>query len=311
VSILAAVMGNPVRIGSLSVPGPEGAVERAVIGVVGAICVAAILPVVLINRDSRGEPFTVANATTTSEPPVVTRSPSPTPSPTPPVGPSAVAATPGIPAVTSIAVGQDAANGCLRTFTATVRISSGTVNVRYRVYVNGSVVGDPNRTRSVSGIGARPLDTIAVTATHGGAWTVRVDVLGPNPSVLTGTAVWNAPIACNPPPPPTSPPPTLSIGAVTVSGPLSTDACGIAIINVSSSVTVGSAPSGLDVTYDIQVDGKPAGSGTPHVTGSVPLSGSAELASVTKGQKITVTINATAAGAAPAIASQDYTISCT
>ena len=112
-----------------------------------------------------------------------------------------------MPAVTAIAVSQDAATGCARTFLATVHISTGPVTVRYRVYVNGAVVGDPNRTRSVNGAGSRPLDTIPVTAIHSGVWTVRIDVLGPNPTILTGTAVWTAPAACDPAPPPTTTPP--------------------------------------------------------------------------------------------------------
>jgi hypothetical protein len=312
VSLLAAAMGNPVRIGALRMPGPEGAVERAVIGVIGAVCVAAILPVVLMNSGPR-EPYAVADATDSPQPsPGASRTAEP--SPTPPVGPSAVVATPGVPTVTSIAIGQDSATGCVRTFSATVRISAGPVTVRYRVYVNGAIVGEPNRSKSISGTGARLLDNVAVTATHSGAWTVRVDVLAPNPGILTGTAVWSAPAACNPAPPPTTPPPappTVSIGAITVTGPQSTDACGSATIGVASTVTVGSAPSGIDVTYTIQVDGQPAGSGTPHVNGSAPLNGSAQLATVTNGQKVSVTINATAAGATPANASQDYTITCT
>src|SRR5690242_17179061 len=84
-SLLAAVMGNPVRIGPLSVPGPEGALERAVIGVVGAVCVAAVVPIVMMNNHSASPPFRAANATGSPEPSVSSATPSvaPSPSPTP------------------------------------------------------------------------------------------------------------------------------------------------------------------------------------------------------------------------------------
>src|SRR6185369_9026521 len=131
--------------------------------------------------------------------------------------------------------------------------------------VNGAIVGEPNRSKSISGTGARLLDNVVVTATHSGAWTVRVDVLGPNPAILTGTAVWSAPATCNPAPPPTTPPPpppTLSIGAVTGSN-APTDLCTNVTVQVSAPVTVGSAPSGLNVSYSIVVDGQPATTGSP------------------------------------------------
>jgi hypothetical protein len=255
VSILAAAMGNPVRIGAMRVPGPEGAVERAVIGVIGAVCVAAVLPVVLMNQGPGGEPYPVADQASSPGPAAVAL-PSASPSPTPPVGPSAVVATPGVPTVTSIAVGQDAASGCLRTFSATVHISAGPVTVRYRVYVNGAVVGDPNRTRTVNGTGARLLDNVAVTATHSGAWTVRVDVLGPNPGILTGTAVWAAPAACDPAPPPTTPPPppapTLAV-SVDLPSNYSGDCTTLPPQSITGHIIIGAGPTPT-VTYHLLVD---------------------------------------------------------
>jgi hypothetical protein len=312
VSLLAAAMGNPVRIGALRMPGPEGAVERAVIGVIGAVCVAAILPVVLMNSGPR-EPYAVADATDSPQPsPGASRTAEP--SPTPPVGPSAVVATPGVPTVTSIAIGQDSATGCVRTFSATVRISAGPVTVRYRVYVNGAIVGEPNRSKSISGTGARLLDNVAVTATHSGAWTVRVDVLAPNPGILTGTAVWSAPAACNPAPPPTTPPPpppTLSLSDLSVTGPAPTDACTNAPISVSATLTVGSAPTGLDVTYSVVVGAEPAVTDTVHVTSPISTGKVVVLPIATPGS-VTVTFSASAPGATtPTPLSKDFTITCT
>src|SRR4051812_46749539 len=48
VAIAAAVMGNPIRIGRSRFPGPESSIERAVIGVMGAVCLAAIIPAFLV-----------------------------------------------------------------------------------------------------------------------------------------------------------------------------------------------------------------------------------------------------------------------
>jgi hypothetical protein len=258
-SLVAAVMGNPVRIGPLSVPGPEGALERAIIGVVGAVCVAAVLPIVVTNRDSTTPPFRAANAIATPDPSNSTtaRSQSPIPSATPEAGPSVVAASSGVPTVTSIAVGQDSGAGCVRTFTATVRISDGPVAVRYRIYVDGVVAGQANRQKTVSGTGSRTLDAIQVTASHAGDVRVRFDVVGPNPSILTGSATWTAPAACNPAPPPATtspPPPTLSIIGLNVTN-LGTNLCTSVTVNVSATLTVGSAPAGLDVTYTVSADG--------------------------------------------------------
>jgi hypothetical protein len=236
-SLLAAVMGNPVRIGPLSAPGPEGALERALIGVVGAVCIAAVLPIVMMNRDSTAPPFRSANATSTPEPSAA--APSPTPSSTAAAGPSVVAASPGVPTVTSIAVGQDSGAGCVRTFTATVRISAGPVVVRYRVYVDGVVAGQANRQKTISGTGSRTLDAIQVTASHAGDVRVRFDVLGPNPSILTGSATWTAPAACNPAAPvaTNSPPtPTLSIAGLTVTN-LGTEPCTGVTVNRASAST--------------------------------------------------------------------------
>jgi hypothetical protein len=310
-TILAAVMGNPVRIGPLSVPGPEGATERAVIGVVGAVCVAAVLPVVLMNHGTVSRPFTVANSTTTPEP-TATATATPTPFSTPPAGPSVVAASPGVPSVTSIAVGQDSATGCVRTFTATVRISDSPVTVHYRGYVNGGETFD--RSKSVSGTGARPLDSIQVTATHSGVWTVRFDVLGPNPSVLTGTATWSAPAACDPSPSTTttSPPsqPMLTITNLTVAQPNKNDSCGAVTVNVSATLTAVSAPAGLEVTYVVAIAGQ---QGTPvltHVGPSAPATGSATVPSI-NGGSVGATITANADGVPLASATNSVTITCT
>jgi hypothetical protein len=309
VSILAAVMGNPVRIGAMRVPGPEGAVERAVIGVIGAVCVAAVLPVLLMKQVPGGEPYPVADQTSSPGPVAVT-SPTATPSPTPPVGPSAVVATPGVPTVTSIAVGQDAATGCLRTFTATVHISAGPVTVRYRVYVNGVVVGDPNRTRSVNGTGARLLDNVAVTATHSGAWTVRVDVLGPNPGILTGTAVWTAPGACDPAAPPTTTaPPNLPTLSVSVDLPpnYDGDCATLPPLTITGHVTIGAGPTPT-VTYHLVVDGLTVATDSVSQTTTVPSPAPLGVGAHT------VSLDATSPGTNPTTTQPvggSYTITCT
>ena len=312
-SLLAAVMGNPVRIGPLSAPGPEGALERAVIGVVGAVCVAAVLPIVMLNSHSASPPFRAANATGSPEASISSAAPSVSPnlSPTPEPGPSVAAAAPGVPTVTSIAVGQDSGAGCVRTFTASVHISDGPVAVRYRVYVDGVVSGQSNRQKTISGTGARTLDSIQVSATHAGDVKVRFDVLGPNPSILTGSATWTAPAACNPAPPPTttSPPPTLSVTALSVTGPAPLDSCTNATVNVSATLTVGSAPAGLDVSYTILFGSLPA-SDTIHVTGSAPVSKQLVLPTATAGQ-VTVQITASAPGAQPASDSTEFALTCT
>jgi hypothetical protein len=313
-SLLAAVMGNPVRIGPLSVPGPERALERAVIGVVGAVCMAAVLPIVMMNNNPAATPFRTANAIgapDSSSSSVHTSRP-PTPSATPEPGPSVAAASPGVPTVTSIAVGQDSGAGCVRTFTATVHISDGPVAVRYRVYVNGAVSGDPNRQKTISGTGARTLDSIQVTASRAGEVRVRFDVLGPNPTILTGSATWTAPAACNPagPPPTTAPPtPTLSVSGLNVTGPAPTDSCTNATVTVSATLTVGSAPAGLDVSYTILFGSQPA-SDTVHVNVSAPVSKQLVMPTATPGT-VTVQITVTAPGAQLASDSTDYVLTCT
>jgi hypothetical protein len=307
VSLLAAAMGNPVRIGALRMPGPEGAVERAVIGVIGAVCVAAILPVVLMNSGPR-EPYAVADATGSPQPsPGASRTAEP--SPTPPVGPSAVVATPGVPTVTSIAIGQDSATGCVRTFSATVRISAGPVTVRYRVYVNGAIVGEPNRSKSISGTGARLLDNVAVTATHSGAWTVRVDVLAPNPGILTGTAVWSAPAACNPAPPPTTPPPAPPTLAVSVDLPPDYlgDCTTPPQLNITGHITIGAGPTPT-VLYHLVVDGVTVA--TASVSQTTPVPHSAAFAAGTH----MVSMDATSPGTNPTTAQPaggSFTVTCT
>jgi hypothetical protein len=186
----AAAMGNPVRIGHARA-GPEGAVERAV-SRLSARSMAAVLPVVLMNRGPGGEPFTVANATSTPEPPGHLGAGHDL-SPTPPAGPSAVAAPPGVPAVTSI--GQPGpATGCARHSSRPSTSAPG--RNRYRVYVNGAVVGDPNRNFNVNG-------AEQTARHHPGDGHPQWCVDGPRrtgaePTILTGTAVWTAPAARDP-----------------------------------------------------------------------------------------------------------------
>jgi hypothetical protein len=312
VSLLAAAMGNPIRIGPVSVPGPDGALERAVIGVLGAVCVAAVVPVVLMGRTPPDERFVAANSATTPEPSATRPAASPTASPTPPVGPSAASAAPGVPTVTTIAVGDDGGTGCAHTFTAIVHISNGPVPVRYRAYVDGAVVGDPNRSKTISGTGGRTLDSVQVTATRSGPVTVRFDILGPNPTILSGTANWTAPAACDPAPPTsatatTPPPPTPTLG-VGLSLPPDYDglcASGPQFI-VTMHITIGAGPTPT-VAYHLSVDSTQVLTGSVSQTSDVPY-----VAGMAAG-KHTVVITADSATTNPTTAtnSGSFTVTCT
>ena len=233
VSITAAAVGNPIRIGRTSVPGPETAVERAVIALVGAIRVAAVIPVFLVGKSgAHATPLTAAGATGTPDP-SITVDPSPTPSPEPAPGPSAVTATSDGPVVTSISVAGGPAPACTRTFTASVRVNGGPVNVVYRAFVDGVPVGSARRAKQISGTGLRTLDAVTITADHGGTMRVRFDVINPNPSLLTGTATWDAPPSCAPvvaPPATTATPPAPSAPTLGISiavPPSVTGACDV------------------------------------------------------------------------------------
>jgi hypothetical protein len=157
-----------------------------------------------------------------------------------------------------------------------------------------------------------------VTASHAGEVRVRFDVLGPNPSILTGTASWIAPAACNPAPPAatssaattSAPTPTLAVSIINATN-LSTDLCTSVTVNVSATLSVGSAPGGLDVTYTVSVDGVSLAPQLVHVLGSAPALGSVLLPGVTLPHSAAVKVVATAAGAPDASASVDYPITCT
>lgn len=333
VAIAAAVMGNPIRIGRTRFPGPESSIERAVIGVMGAVCLAAIIPAFLVgaahDRNARATVPLSVDASGSPELVVTTTDPSaPTATATaePPAGPSTSPVVPGKPTVTAIAVaGGPVSNRCTRTFTGTVHVSNGPANVRYRIYVDGVVTGANNRTRTVNGEGAKSLDSITVTAAHSGAVKVRYDVLGPNPALLTATTTWTADAACQPAgptapggptttaPPPPPPTPTLTVSSINVTGPNDTDDCATATLHLSASLVVTSAPAGgLPVSYQFSVGGNPVGSGgSATVDTSAPIS--ATFSPVTSGQVLTValTVLASAANVGPQPTPVDFTVHCT
>jgi len=332
VAIAAAVMGNPIRIGRTRFPGPETSAERAVIGVMGAVCLAAIIPAFLVGAAHDGNVrATVPVSVDASSSPelVVTTTDPPAPTATataePPAGPSTSPVVPGKPTVTAVAVaGGPVSNRCTRTFTGTVHVSNGPADVRYRIYVDGVVTGANNRTRTVNGDGAKSLDSITVTAAHSGAVKVRYDVLGPNPALLTATTTWTADAACQPagptapgsptttapPPPPT---PTVTVSGFGVTGPNDTDDCATASLHLSASLLVTSAPAGgLAVSYQFSVDGNPVGPSSATVDTSTPIS--ATFSPVTSGQSLHVALTVSSSaqatiGAQPAPV--DFTVTCT
>jgi hypothetical protein len=288
VSIVAAVMGNPIRIGRTRFPGPESSIERAVIGVIGAVCLAAIVPAFIIGaaRDGNAVATLPLASDATSAPEVVVTStdpPSPTATPEPPAGPSTAPPVPGKPTVTSIVVSGGLASGCSRPFSGIVHVSNGPVTVRYRIFVDGVLAGAASRTKTVTGTGATSLDTIAVAAAHSGAIKVRYDILGPNPTLLTGSITWTAPAQCQPsgppgPPAPTNPvsttppvdpttpppvvQPTLAVsisGSHTYNGP-----CDAApSFTISGSVAIGAGTGvSVPVGWNFTVDAGVANSGT-------------------------------------------------
>jgi hypothetical protein len=283
VSIAAATMGNPIKIGRSRFPGPETSVERAVIGVIGAVCLAAIIPAFIVSAAHGAPvadniPFTPDSPTPTPELVVTATAPVPTSStPEPAAGPSTAVPTPGKPTVTSIAVAAGTANGCNRGFSASVHVENGPVAVRYRIYVDGVLVGPTARNRTVDGTGPKALDAITVTAAHSGPIKVRYDVTGPNPTLLTGSTTWTAPAACQPtvaapPPPPVTtqnpPPPTTDpVPPTTVIPSLSVDIAGTTTYNntcdavtppfpVTGSVLIGAGTaSSVSVTWVLHVTG--------------------------------------------------------
>jgi len=288
VSLAAAVMGNPIRIGRTRFPGPESSIERAVIGVLGAVCLVAIIPAFIMGaaHDRRSMATAPLSADLTSPPELVVTTtdppvPTTTPTPEPPAGPSTAPSVPGKPTVTSIVVSGGAATGCSRPFSGIVHVSNGPVTVRYRIYVDGAVVGSGDRTRTVTGDGPKSLDSVTVAAGHSGAIKVRYDVLAPNPTLLTGSTTWVAPPQCQPvgpttpvtsttTPPTTSPTtdlpppvqPTLSVsvaGAHTYTG--SCETAPSFTIGGSVTIGVGSGVS-LPVGWNFSVESSIKGSGT-------------------------------------------------
>ena len=80
---------------------------------------------------------------------------------------------------------------------------------------------------------------------------------------------------------------------------------------MGTTLTVGSAPSGLDVTYTVVVGPQSPVTDSLHVNGSAPVSKTVIIPTATPGP-VSVSLSATAPGASnPAPATAVYTITCT
>ena len=255
--VLAAVLGNPIHVGGMAIPGPNGGPARTIVGGIGSAALAACA-VVFIFAGAQGTPIAGSGfnppqpatnsarvqGRTGSNSGSVGGLPSLTPigSPKPPAAPSTTPAVPGKPTVTSITVKAGTLSGCDRTYHAGVVVANGPVTITYVVSVDGHVVGPNPRTATVSGSTAN-LDDFVVDAAHPGE--IVYNLLSPNR--LSDLKTWTVPADCQP---------SLSVEAPYLSkGPSSGQSCANAVVEFEAKLNIIAPPKGMNVTYHAVVNG--------------------------------------------------------
>ena len=255
--VLAAVLGNPIHVGGMAIPGPNGGPARTIVGGTGSAALAACA-VMFIFAGAQGTPIAGSGfnpplpatearvqGRTGSNSGSVGGLPSLTPigSPKPPAAPSTTPAVPGKPTVTSITVTAGTLSGCDRIYHAGVIVANGPVTITYVVSVNGYVVGPNPRTATVSGSTAN-LDDVVVDAAHPGE--IVYNLLSPNR--LSDLKTWTVPADCQP---------KLSVDKPYLGSTSSGQPCATAMVEFQAKLHIIAPPKGMNVTYYAVVNGVP------------------------------------------------------
>ncbi len=303
ISVIAAILGNPIRVGRAAIPGPNGGPARAVVAGIGTASLAACALVFIL-----GPTETPTTAGTGYQPPpttpppaaqgdtgsssgsigglpALTPTPTPTGSPKPPAAPSSAPPVPGKPTVTLIKVTGDTTAGCDQTYRASVNVANGPVTLTYVISVDGNVRGPNPRTATVTGSTA-VLDTLTVDLRNPGE--IAYNVLTPN--TVSDTKTWTVPSACQK---------AVSLGKPrVVGGPHSSDNCSATPLQFAATLNVSPSP-GFNVTYHVVINGV-AGpdrteffpGGAASITGSVTLADNPAGYSVDVGVVVTSPVSA-------------------
>jgi hypothetical protein len=255
--VVAAVLGNPIHVGGMALPGPNGGRARTIVAGIGSAALAACA-VVFIFAGAQGTP----TAGSGFNPPQPTTDPArvqgrigsnsgsvgglpaltPTGSPKPPAAPSTAPPMPGKPTVTSITVTAGTLSGCDRTYHAAVIVANGPVTVTYVISVDRFVVGPNPRTATVSGSTAN-LDDFVVDAAHPGE--IVYNLLSPNP--LSDLKTWTVPTACQP---------NIRVDRPYISkDPGPSQPCANAVVDFEAKLHIIAPPKGMNVTYHAVVNG--------------------------------------------------------
>jgi hypothetical protein len=302
--VLAAVLGNPIHVGGMAIPGPNGGPARTIVGGIGSAALAACA-VVFIFAGAQGTPIAGSGfnpplpatearvqGRTGSNSGSVGGLPSLTPigSPKPPAAPSTTPAVPGKPTVTSITVKAGTLSGCDRIYHAGVIVANGPVTITYVVSVNGHVVGPNPRTATVSGSTAN-LDDVVVDAAHPGE--IVYNLLSPNR--LSDLKTWTVPADCQP---------KLSVEAPYLSkDPGPSQPCANAVVEFEAKLHIIAPPKGMNVTYHAVVNGVTKPDHVGFFQGTTPIGERETLPDASTG-KITVQFFVTA----PVSASSDQAV---
>ncbi|MDT5025499.1 MAG: hypothetical protein QOE61_1925 [Micromonosporaceae bacterium] len=303
--VVAAVLGNPIHVGGMAIPGPKGGRARTAVAGISSAALAASA-IVFILAGAQGTP----TASSGFSPPQPTMDPAkvqgrtgsnsgsvgglpslmPTGSPKPPAAPSTAPPMPGKPTVTSITVTPGTLSGCDRTYHAAVTVANGPVTITYVISVDGYAVGPNPRTATVSGSTAG-LDDFVVDGAHPGE--IVYNLL--SPSRLSDLKTWTVPTACQP---------NLSVDRPYISkDPGPSRPCANAVVDFEAKLHIIAPPKGVNVTYHAVVNGVPKKERVGFFQGTMPIGDSETLPDASSGN-ITVQFFVTA----PVEASSDQAV---